>query len=695
MKKNLLAAILGAGTMMCTATYAQTTLYGITDANTIFTMSNVSTPSAISGPYAVSGVASGQTLVGLGSRSGNGALYALGYDSLTNTAQLYTITGSGSSYSASAVGSAATGVTLGSSRYASFNIVSSVDNQIRIVGRNGNNYLMNADNGTITSTGTSGLSFGSGDAHTGSSSSLAATAYTNNFFGSDGTTEIGYDAANNVLVTFDAGNYSNSFNNASNTMHSIVVTTGILLSSGGGSGMDTWYDSTTHTNTIYLTGSTLLSGSHLYSYNMSTGLLGAVSDRGAIGAGTMNVTAISFMRSRGDSTAAISGDLMTALSLNLRHLLTFDAANPNNIRTVRTISGMTSGQNMIAIDYGFNGLLYGLGYNSTSQTYQLYTVDTTTGRVSAVNTTAASLALGTDDGSGNYINAGFRFIPTATNRIRVTGNNGARNVQLDATTGLVVATDTAIGYESGDASFGTTVNLSSIAFTGYNGDTATHMFGFDASTGAMVAFNNTGSGSTGSGSSGSLSTDLSLATTLDLFGHTSGYNNGYMDIAFNNSTSLNNGYMVSNYGGDSTGQGNYSIVYDLNAMLTGYHRGTSATPSRTGNVGYGIPVKDAVIHTPASSASSTGFATYNVHGNDLLVYPNPVENSTRIVLDQSPTSPVNVDVIDMNGQIVRNYTYAAGTYNIDVDMSRLPAGLYSVRVSGDSIADHNLKVVKN
>ena len=56
---------------------------------------------------------------------------------------------------------------------------------------------------------------------------------------------------------------------------------------------------------------------------------------------------------------------------------------------------------------------------------------------------------------------------------------------------------------------------------------------------------------------------------------------------------------------------------------------------------------------------------------------------------------MNVDVIDMNGQIVRNYTYAAGTYNIDVDMSRLPAGLYSVRVSGDSIADHNLKVVKN
>ena len=144
MKRNLLAAIVGAGTMMGTASYAQTTLYGITDANTIFSISDVSTPSSIAGPFAVSGVASGQFLVGLDSRPSTTALYALGYDSLTNTAQLYTIGHSGSTYTASAIGSAASGVTLGSAHYAGFNIVSTVDNQIRIVGRNGNNYIMNA-----------------------------------------------------------------------------------------------------------------------------------------------------------------------------------------------------------------------------------------------------------------------------------------------------------------------------------------------------------------------------------------------------------------------------------------------------------------------------------------------------------------------------------------------------------------------
>ncbi len=687
MKRNLLAAIVGAGTMMGTASYAQTTLYGITDANTIFSISDVSTPSSIAGPFAVSGVASGQFLVGLDSRPSTTALYALGYDSLTNTAQLYTIGHSGSTYTASAVGSAASGVTLGSAHYAGFNIVSTVDNQIRIVGRNGNNYIMNADNGAIMTTGTSGLSYGLGDVHVGSMTSLAATAYTNSFYGADATTEVGYDAVSNVLVSFDAGSYSNGFNNASNTIHSIGVTTGALLTATGGVGMDTWYDTATHTNSVYLAASTLLSGSHLYRYNLSTGIAGAVSDMGAIGAGTLNVTAISFAATR-DSTAAVTGSLMTALSLNLRNLVTFDAANPTNIRRVRTLSGMATGQSMVAIDYSFTGMLYGLGYNSITQTYQFYTIDTTTGGVTAVNSTPISLALGTDNGSGNYVNVGFRFIPTLTNRIRVTGNNGSVNVQLDATTGNIASSDGAISYALGDASFGTAASLSSVAYTGYGGDTATHMFGFDASTGAMVMF-----GSVGTGASGSITTDLSLSSVLSLLLHTTTYNNAYMDIAFNTATSVNEGFLVSNYIGDSSVQNNYSVIYDMSAMLTGYHRTTTTGPSRVGNVGFGTPVKDAVIHSAAMS--TTGIATYTAGSNQLTVYPNPVVSNTKIILDQASAGNVNVNIIDMNGQVVRTYQYAQGSYSLDVDMSKLPAGLYSVRVSGKGMADHNLKVVKD
>jgi len=80
--------------------------------------------------------------------------------------------------------------------------------------------------------------------------------------------------------------------------------------------------------------------------------------------------------------------------------------------------------------------------------------------------------------------------------------------------------------------------------------------------------------------------------------------------------------------------------------------------------------------------------------NNLLVYPNPVASNTKIVLNELSTGIITVYVIDMNGNIDRTYQYPQGLKILDVDMSTLPQGLYSVRVSAKGIDDHNLKVMK-
>ena len=691
MKNKLLSAALVAGVLLSNSSQAQTTLYGITTANAIFTMSNPNTPSVISGPFSVSGVAAGQVLVGLDARPSNGALYALGYDSVTQMAELYMINASGSVYTATAVSGTLAGMNLGSTNNAAFDFVSTADNQIRVVGRNGNNYIMSAVTGSIMTTGTSGLTFAGGDLYSGLSSALAATAYTNSFYGADATQEVGYDAVNNVLVKMDAGSYLNGFSNTSNTLHSIGSTTGVVFATGGSIGMDAWYDTASHSNAIYMTGSTLLSGAHLYKYDLSS-VTGTLVDLGAIGSGSLNVRDIAF-GALGASSASIAGRQVTGLSLNLRKLIYFDSQNPANISNVVTLNGITSGQSMIGIDYAANGSLYGLGYNSGSHTYQLYTIDSATGSVTAINASPLTLNLGTDDGSGNYVNAGVRFIPTSTNRIRVLGNNGTVNVQIDATTGAVVETDTAAQYVTGDVNFGTTANITSIAYTGYNGDTSTQMFGFDANSGAMIMFDrNNVSGGLGNGSSGFISTDLSLNTILSLFLHTSSYNNAYMNIAYDAATASNVGFMASNFNGDSgTIQQNYGLMYDMTAMLTGYHRGTSVSPTPMGKIGYGTPVRDIAVRR---SSGPTGIASFANNVNQLLVYPNPVMSCTRIALPQVSTGTVTVDVIDMNGRVDRSYQYAPGTDLLDVDMSRLPTGLYSVRVFDPAVGNYNLKVVK-
>ena len=348
---------------------------------------------------------------------------------------------------------------------------------------------------------------------------------------------------------------------------------------------------------------------------------------------------------------------------------------------------------MIGIDYSANGNLYGLGYNSGSHTYQLYTIDSATGAVSAVNSAPFSLNLGSDDGSGNYVNAGFRFMATGTNMIRVIGNNGATNSVIDATTGAVVETDTALSYVTGDLSFGLSPRITTMAYTGFSGDTSTQMFGFDASTGNMVMFdNNNTSAGFGIGSSGYINTGIGLGSVLSLLSGTAAYNNAYMNISYDAATSSNVGFIAANYLGDSSLQQNYSVLYNMSDMLTGYHRGTSVTPVPAGTIGYGTPVKDIAIRR--SGLGTTAIENPVANTNDLLVYPNPVVSNTHIVLPGMAIATVTVDVIDLNGRIDRTFQYAPGAQELDVDMSRLTTGLYSVRVYDPASGYYNLKVVK-
>jgi hypothetical protein len=664
---------------------AQTTLYGLTDANGLFTISNPNTPGTMNGPYTISGVASGQTLVALDSRPRNGVLYALGYVSASGQAQLYTITDNGNNnYSATSVGSAVN-LNLGTNSSIGFNFVSTADNQIMITGTNGNNYVMNATNGSISATG-SAMAWANGDVHSGSNAAIGGMTYLNNYYGADNTIGVGYDLTNNVLVTLNQGNYGNNYNYTGNIVSSMGITSGLLLNLGNNVGMANWYNNTNHTNTIYLTGQTLL-GTHLYSYqyNNNGNNLGVITDLGVIGNGTVNVDDISFMNTP-DTSTNISGNLMAALSLNLRNLVFFNSQN-GQVRNMLHLNGMTSGQTMVAITYGTDLNLYGLGYNSNNQTYQLYLVDTVTGNVTAMNQTAGTLNLGTDNGSGLSISAAMTYMANMTNRIRVIGNNGQTNVMLDATSGAIVETDSAITYVNGDANFGLMANLSSIAYADNGNGGNNQMYGYDVNTGAMVQFNaNNNNMGNGNGSSGYLSTMLSLNGLLNLFGNNNGYNNGYLDIAFNSATSTNIGYMANNYYGDSAMVNNYSTFYTMNNV------GNGGTPTMVNSIGNGIPVKSMTARKEARTTSIANIA--NVYGNGIVAYPNPTPDATKIVLPYTATQTVTVDVIDLNGRIVRSYSYGAGSNTLDVDMSKLETGMYNARIITAGSKEQDVKLIK-
>jgi len=633
-------------------------LFGLTNTNQILVMADANAPAVISGPYNVVGVVTGQTLVALDVRPSTGRLYGLGYNAAIQVGQVYTITQNGSSFTATAVNAAQLNLSLGNGSIGlDFNSINDV--VIQVTSTNGYSYNINATTGMIMNY-TTGISYAVGDVNAAATAHVAAIANSNSFYGADATTTFGYDAALGVMVWIDAVN--------NDSVHTIGVSGIIGLAPGSGIGMDMYYNASAHTNNTYLTATTVVNGgAHLYSLDNNTGF---ATDLGAIGTGNLNIRDIAIAINN-NIPATITGTEMIGLSLNLHNLIVFDSDNPSVVRNVIRINGITNGQDMVAIDVRPSDLrLYGLGYNHVTTTYQLYTIDLTNGNAVAINASPATLNLGT---AANTV-LGFDFNPL-TDHIRIVGNNGI-NVEMNADNATYIA-DSNLNYAIGDINFGANTAVSAIAHT--NNDvnaTSTALLGIDNNTGALI---NLGSGPLNVGNNGSLLTMLNISTIIG----TGGDANGTLDIYYNNVTNTDLGYLAANLNGYAAGEANYSDFYTVNT-LTG-------STTLVGSVGPGVPVRD--IAAKQNNALVVNNVTAS-NSSSLLMYPNPVLAQTRIALAAPSLNTVNVDVIDLNGRVMRSAKYGPGTSQLDIDMSMLATGLYTVRVMEKGQPIQYIKAIK-
>ena len=164
------------------------------------------------------------------------------------------------------------------------------------------------------------------------------------------------------------------------------------------------------------------------------------------GTGTTNVTfetvgSQSFTATdavNANTTSTVSGipvvsavDLVGLTAGN--QLVHFSSSAPNAITTVGPITGVASGQTMVAIDFrSANDQLYGLAVGGG--TGQLYTIDPTTGVATPLPSSFSLLATDT-----SY---GFGFDPV-NDVARVISNNG-ENLRISPATGALLATDGAL-----------------------------------------------------------------------------------------------------------------------------------------------------------------------------------------------------------------------------------------------------------
>ncbi len=212
------------------------------------------------------------------------------------------------------------------------------------------------------------------------------------------------------------------------------------------------------------------------------------------------------------SAAAGSGEILTVVG-DGNVLLTFDHAAPGTTLSSQPITGLETGEQILAIDFRpASGQLYALG--STSR---VYVVDPSTGAASAVGAGPFTPALAGES-------FGLDFNPTV-DRIRLV-SDAEQNLRLHPDTGLVAGTDTPLAYATGDVATGADPSVTSVAYTNsVAGATSTTLYAIDAardtlvrigSIGASPVSPNTGQlftvGALGSDAGGATGFDISSAT---------------------------------------------------------------------------------------------------------------------------------------------------------------------------------------
>jgi hypothetical protein len=445
-------------------------LYALNTNNTLVSFYS-NNPGFILAATTVTGITGGQTLVGTDFRPNNGQYIGLGYDATTAGAntQLYSIVPS--TGVATPIGAAIRLELGGPTDNIGFDFNPTVD-RIRVVSTNRADFRLNPNNGALVATD-GALTYAAADPNASATPRIGTVGYTNSFPGSSNTTLYDIDEALSILAIQNPPN--------AGTLNTVGNNTGLALNPANALvDLDIYFDRAAAVNRAFLTANPNgQAASNLYSLDLGTATPTLV---GAIGLG-IPVRDVAAVLDGANASAAITGRLIYGVAGG--NLISFDSNQPSVIRTAVNVTGLpTNGSQVIAgLDFRpATGQLYALGYDAANQQGQLYTVNLSTGALSAVGS-LISYPLGTVASA-----IGFDFNPTV-DLIRITSASNQANLRANPNDGTFV-TDTPLTNPAGAPA------LSGVAYANNDNNpaTGTTLYGYDQSRNVLLRATNANAG---------------------------------------------------------------------------------------------------------------------------------------------------------------------------------------------------------
>ena len=620
-------------------------VYGVTASSNLITFDS-NNPGVVRSLVAISGLPATQLLVGTDFRPNTGQLFGLGYDAALVSpglnAQVYTI--NVTTGVATAVGSAIRLELGGATDHIAFDFNPTVD-RIRVEGTADTNYRLNPNTGGVAVTDLA-LNYAAGDPGAGQNPTVGSVAYTNSFVGATAT---GLYALDHALGFISLQNPPN--NGVLTNSRSLTGVNGVGV--GGAIGaindFDIYFNGTTNVGYLAAASAAAPNNSRFFSLDAFSPTVTspqAATDLGAIGLG-ISVRDISVPLAPTSTVpttlAALTGRLLYAVAGG--NLISFDSGNPGVIRTAVNVTGLPADGSQVIAGADFrplDGQLFALGYNAATSQGQIYTLNITTGALTAVGGLNA-LTLGTASGIG------FDFNPAA-DRIRIVGANG-NNYRVNPADGVLATVN--------DGPTGRALSATAYTNNDNNAATGTTQYGYDQVTNEVVIFSNPNAGTNATLGSSTITVNTANGVDFDI----------YSDLT-TPAAPVNTAFAVA-----APGTTTADILYDVNL--------TSGAFTSLGRIGNGANLSGlAAFLTPGAvmlngltwtGASNTDYGTA---GNwmpmqipttaDNVTIPNttndPVVNGTQaansVALGAGATLTLpDGGVLNMNG----NFTNSSGT----------------------------------
>ncbi|HXG66635.1 MAG TPA: DUF4394 domain-containing protein [Blastocatellia bacterium] len=443
------------------------TIFALTPNNMLLTF-NSDTPGVITRSVTVTGLQPGESLLGIDFRPAVREMFGV-----TNQNRIYIIdTTTGAASGLARLTATLPVVISGAGFGVDFN---PVPDRLRVVSTTGQNFRINVETGVTAVDGN--LAYATGDPNAAATPNVVGSAYSNNFAGATTTTLYGIDSNLDILVIQNPPN-----NGTLNTVGSLGVNTTNMV------GFDIAAGSFRAFASLTPDGGTT---SNLYTINLSTGAATLV---GQIGAGV----------SIRDIAVAPRPPLTVFALTERNRLITFSAANPEEVISLTRARTLRRGETLLDIDFRpANGRLYALGDSST-----LYSINLNTGTVTPRPVAPFSTAL-------NGASFGFDFNPTV-DRIRVV-SEADQNLRLNPDSGDIAGVDGALAFAAGDANAGQNPNVVGSAYTNnFAGATTTILYGIDTNRDVLVTQIPPNNGTLNT--VGSLGVDATDLVGFDIFG---------------------------------------------------------------------------------------------------------------------------------------------------------------------------------